>query len=82
MRPARPKESVQNVRFRVVASIASKSGANRDWPSLNIGRRTCTTQHMGRFGFSEHSKCVARVRARIVAGFVAGAMPVDVSRTV
>ena len=26
VRPGRPKESVQNVRFRVVASIASKSG--------------------------------------------------------
>jgi hypothetical protein len=26
---------------------------------------------MGRLGLSEHSKCVARVRARIVAGFVA-----------
>jgi hypothetical protein len=27
---------------------------------------------MGRLGLSEHSECVARVRTRIVAGFVAG----------
>ena len=72
VRPARPKESVQNVRARaVIAAIASKSGPNRHRLPMNIRCRTCAAQHVGRLGFSEHSKCVTRVRARIVAGFVA-----------
>jgi hypothetical protein len=70
--PGRPKESVQNVRARaIIAAIAPKSGPNRDWLSANIRCRTCIAQHMGRLGLSEHSKCVARVRAPIVARFVA-----------
>ena len=72
VRPARPKESVQNVRARaVIAAIAPESGPNRHWLPVNIRCRTCAAQHMGRLGLSEHSKCVAGVRARIVAGLVA-----------
>jgi hypothetical protein len=72
VRPARPKESVQNVRSRaVIATIAPESGPNRHWLPVYIWCRTCAAQHMGRLGLGEHSKCVARVRTRIVAGFVA-----------
>ena len=65
------EEAVQDVRLRIIASIAPESGSNRHWLPVNIRCRTCAAQHMGRLGLSEHSKCVAGVRARIVAGFVA-----------
>ena len=72
VRSARPKESVQNVRARaVIAAIAPESGPNCHWLPPNIRCRTCAAQHMGGLSLGEHSKCVARVRARIVAGFVA-----------
>ena len=55
VRPARPKESVQNVRVRaVIAAIAPESGSNRHRLPVYIRCRTCAAQHMGRLGLNDY----------------------------
>jgi hypothetical protein len=48
------KEPFQNIRLRVVASVASKSGSNRDWSTMHVCCRTCAAQHMGRLSLSDY----------------------------
>jgi hypothetical protein len=69
--PTIPKKTFQNIRFKIVQGIASKSATNGHRLPAHIRYRAYRSQHVNRLGLGEHPEGIARVRARIVAGFVA-----------